>query len=786
MTPKISHSPSFSTLPSPITQKSHPLTILFLALVGVGMTLLYIQYTRSLKNRLLALVGQSDNHLKQSHYKEALKTCQEALTCRPQEANVLARIHLIMSYAYENEGDYNLAEGSLSKAEESKSEDQSTQTAIQNNTHNLKARISLAKGNRQFKDQKYVEAIQSYKQGLAQNPPDETLYQAINAHLLLARGEKNMKRTLWDLAIEYYQAGLASNYPNPDVRANLHVRIGNAYVEKKENALAEASYSQAQQCKPNDPAVQALIENSQRDLQVKKLLDQANQKVAVKEHEAALRCLEQASELKPRKDLQSVISNHLASCSLNLGQLNRVQGAYDQALQNFQKALCCNPTDINLAAHIYLNKGMLHSSLGQYALAEESFIKASECQPGDLYIQEMLKGEKRNLEAKKIQSQGLQNAADHKYGEALQNYEAALACNPSSSLQTKIHANITKCKIDALIYRGQQNLKKQAYDSALQNFKDALALNPSDIHDQARIFSEMGNAHIGLQQYPYAEHSLLLAANFKPTDPELQGQIYYQLARYYNEKPQADYDQALLYFSEALRLNFGKKMAATISRGILYDHYKKDPQKAIQDYQTVIDFTCARGPNPNPLLECMARLLKVNALRRQALSNEPLQSDLETLLQETSNISLAAGKHNPPLYAVKIEALYQRALCLHALKRLEEAAKLYATVIDLVEHDYTKASALCDRALCYEQQGKDQEAFKDYEHASKYALKEKERVDLQTCIDRAPLKSVVRTPASYQDSDELTLAIRAGKNGMQEKLRQVSDSSEPNGENSAS
>lgn len=778
MTPKISHSQSFLTLHSPTTQKSHPLTILFLTLVGVGLGMLYIQYTRSLKNRLLSLVAQSANHLNQSHYPEALNTCKEALTCQP-EANLLARIHLIMSYSYEKmavDGNYNLAEGSLSKADESKSEDPRIQREIQHQTRNLKARICLAEGNRQLKDQKFVAAIQSYKEGLAQKPLDETLYQAINTHLFLARGAKNMKRTLWDLAIEYYQAGLASNCPDVDVRATFHVRIGNAYVEKKEYALAEASYSQALQCNPNDPDVQVLIQNAQRDLQVKKLLDQADQKVATKEHAAALGCLDQASGLKPSKDLQSVISNHRASCFLNLGQLDRMQGAYDQALQNFQTALCCNPTDINLAAHIYLNKGMLHSSLGQYALAEESYIKASECQPGDLYIQGMIKGEKRNLEAKKILSKGLQNTADQKYDEAFQNYEAALACNPSSGLQTKIHANITKCKIDELIYRGQQNLKKQAYHSALQNFKDALALNPSDIHDQVRIFSEMGNAHIGLKQYHFAEHCLLLAMNFKPSDPELQGQIYYQLARYYNEKPQPDYDQALLYFSEALRFNFGKKMPARISRGILYDHYKKDPQKAIEDYQTVIDSTCARGLIPNPHLAYMARLLKVNTLRRQALSDGPLQSNLEILLQETSHISLAAGKLNPPLHAVEIEAFYQKALCLHALKRLEEAAKFYSTVIDLIEHDYTKASALCDRALCYEQQGKDQEALKDYEQASKYALKEKERVDLQTCIDRAPLKSVLGTPASYQDSDELTLAIRAGIIGMQEKLRRVSES----------
>jgi tetratricopeptide (TPR) repeat protein len=1021
------------------------------------MTLLYIQYTRSLKNRLLVLVSQGASHLQQSQYPQALQKCKEALAYHPQEANVLARIHLIMSQAHEKNGDYKLAKDSLSKAKYAQSEDLSIRNEIQNQKHNLKARIFLAEGKQHFKNQHYPKAVKSYQQGVAQNPLDDTLNQALQAHLSWARGEKRMERSSWDEALQHYQAGLDSNYPNPDVRANLHVRIGNAYVEKKEYALAEASYSEALKCNPTDPTILALIQTHQCNLQARNLLDQASQKVAAKQHNAALKYFDQASKLNPHKILQSEINNRRADCFLNLGQLKRVHRDFDLALQNFDAALCCYPTDINLAALIYLNKGMTHSSTEQYALAEASFIKASECLPTDLGIQEMLQGEqrnlkakkmlsearqnlaahhyqetlqnyeealacnpspalqakihanitkckineliyqgqqnlrkkdynlalqnfkealalnpydindqaiiytemgnvhlglqqypyaelcfllaanfeltdpalqtmlrksqaaliylnkgmthssaeqyalaeasfikaseylptdlgiqemiqgeRRNLEAKKIQSQGLQNAADHKYDEAFQNFEAALACNPSSGLQIKIHANITKCKIDELIYRGQQNLKKQAYDAALQNFKDALALNPSEINDQVIIYDGMGNAHLGLQQYPYAEHCFILAANFNPSQPasqmmlrgsqtalqkalqakklietgtklssekkyeealqhfeaalsykpieklqetihrhmeslawklyekglanyesniiqaladftlvlrcnpfdeELRGQIYYRLAKCYAEKPQPDYDQAFLYFSEALRFNFSRKMRATADRGIFYDYFKKEPQKAIQDYQVVIDSTSEGKPDYNPDLECLARLLKANVLRRQSLlSDELFKDNLEMVKQDMLSLPVTINRMKSPVFAFKVEAYYQRALCHHALEQLEDAEKLYSTVIDLAEHAFTRASALCDRALCYEKQGKDQKALQDYEQASGYALKEKERIDLQTCIDRAPLKALTGTPAFYQNAKELTDAISAGKSRVQQRLASPSPS----------
>ncbi|MBS0648289.1 MAG: tetratricopeptide repeat protein [Verrucomicrobia bacterium] len=785
MTPKITPSPSFSTQVHPLAQKSHPLTLLFLAVVGVGIGILYIHYTQSLKHRVLTLISESTTHLQQSQYSQALQKCKDALACQPREANLLARIHLIMSYASENlatEGNYTLAENSLSKAENAQPKDLKIQNDIRFQRRNLEAKKFLAEGNRHFKIQRYKDAARSYKQGFAQNPVNEALYQTLHAYLSRARGEKDMQRRLWDEAMAHFETGLNLRNRDPDTRAILHVRMGNAYVEKKDYASAETSYLEAQRCNSNKADIQALIQTSLRHLQAKKLVDQGYQKYAAKEHADALQYYDQACQLNPSQALQVEISHRRVECLIDLGQQNLMQRAYDQALHTFQRALRCNPTDVNALALVHVHVGIAQSRLELYPFAEESFSKALECKPNEPDIQEMIRTAQSNLQAQKMLWLGLQKANAHQYKDALQNYETALACKPSFALQNKIHARIKKCKIDELIYQGQQNLRKKDYALALQNFKEALAYNPSDIHDQVSIYSEMGNAHLGLQQYLFAEHCFLLAANFKPTDRGLQGQIYYQLGKYYNEKPQADHDQAFLYLSEALRFDFPQKMVAMATRGILNDHHKKDPIKAAQDYQTVIDSTGENGPHFNPLLGCMARLLKANALRRQALASEkPLSSNLETVLQEIHLLSVTAAKMDQSVHNLKIETYYQKALCHHALNQLEDAAKFYTSVIDLAEHDYTKASALCDRALCYEKQNKVQEALRDYEQALKYDLKEDQRVDSQTLIDRAPLKPLPGTPASYQNTQELLAAISTGQKRVQEKLTQASASSAASG-----
>lgn len=318
-----------------------------------------------------------------------------------------------------------------------------------------------------------------------------------------------------------------------------------------------------------------------------------------------------------------------------------------------------------------------------------------------------------------------------------------------------------------------QRAQPQPEDTSTKSGKrktDSTIATVKDCNQQAQNLYEQGIKKTNSDQ---AIQDLKGALACKPTNRELLEKIHYGLGIRYSSKK--DYDQAIESYSQAISLDLATPIHALslLRRGKLYDFQKQDLEKALEDYDAVISCVCQKSKTPDLQKEITARLLKSNALYRRGESPEMSHQTAVTLaLQEIKLAFLSAGTQ-PIRDELKIEIHYQRAICHHALGNFGEAGVDYHEASEQTCADpYTKASILCDKALCYEINDQPTVALQYYEEASQIKFSDLDDPHESIYeISRTPLKTPPeRTPASYKNSAELKAAIKAGKD-RNEKYR---------------
>lgn len=224
---------------------------------------------------------------------------------------------------------------------------------------------------------------------------------------------------------------------------------------------------------------------------------------------------------------------------------------------------------------------------------------------------------------------------------------------------------------------------------------------------------------------------------------------------------------ALLYFTGGqFAVTSDQKLFAMISleRGFLQDIDQQNLEGAIDNYQVVINLTHDKSVVYDPKLQTIALFLKGNALLRQGLKvrAEALHATI---------LALDYFRKIEPLdNQLLIELNYQRGLCYQKLEQFDEAINGYEDALKLVKNPFTKASILCDLALCYRQAARTSEASEPYNEALKCAFTDENLEEKLEFLGGVPLKTLKRGVSTLvKNSAELKALIEDHKKKI-EKL----------------
>lgn len=378
---------------------------------------------------------------------------------------------------------------------------------------------------------------------------------------------------------------------------------------------------------------------------------------------------------------------------------------------------------------------------------------------------------------------GSQNHQKGHYDEALKNFKAALDHHPTDvKILTEIHSRI-----------GALHLEKQNYQLAKESYKKALEYTPTDstiqesladiekslkpkpepsipakttLNSEPKEPKSLAQKYYeqGLQKLENIDQAIadFSAAQLLDPDDKLKGQIFYQLAACYRKKQQ--YNQAFLFIMGGLSCTSDQKLFAMLSleKGFLQDIHLHDLKAAIVSYQVVIELTHDKGIAYDPKLQAIALFLKGSALFRLEFIGKDHRS--REALHNTLLALDYARKIEPQDNQLLIELHYQRGICYHELEQFDTAINGYEDALKLVKNPYTKASILCDLALCYREAGRTSEALEPYNQALKCEFTDENLEEKLEFLGGVPLKTLKRgVSASLKNSAELKSMIEASK-----------------------
>ncbi len=203
-------------------------------------------------------------------------------------------------------------------------------------------------------------------------------------------------------------------------------------------------------------------------------VNRGNQLYRLGQFEAALRALEQATQLNPM----------LHAAWYDRGNVLFALKRPMEALQSYDRAIQLKPDSYS----VWRDRGVLLVVLNQYAAALGSFDRATELKPDDFVLWYM----RGNLLNKDLRN----------YAGAISSYERALGINPNFA--------------DAWMGKGRALHEQGRYDAALSAFDQALRLDGTLAVAwilQARTLERVG-------QRPQAIAAVQRALQLKPNDPE--------------------------------------------------------------------------------------------------------------------------------------------------------------------------------------------------------------------------------------------------------------------------
>ena len=518
------------------------------------------------------LVAEGDANVKQTKYTEGISSYKSALSIKPGDAEVLAKI-----------------------AEAEKLLAQSMEKAKQDAEFNR----LVAEGDANVKQTKYPEGISSYKSALSIKPGDagvlakiaeaekllaqsmEKAKQDAEFNRLVAEGDANVKQTKYPEGISSYKSALSikpgdagvlakiaeaekllaqsMEKAKKDAEFNRLVAEGDANVKQTKYSEGIASYKSALSIKPGDAGVLAKIaeaekllaqsmEKAKKDAEFNRLVAEGDEQVKQTKYPEGISSYKSALSIKPgdagvlakiaeaEKLLAQSMEKAKKDAEFNRlvaeGDANVKQTKYSEGIASYKSALSIKPGDAGVLAKIAEAEKLLAQSMEKakkdaefnrlvaegdeqvkqtkYSEGIASYKSALSIKPGDagvlakiaeaekLLAQSMEKA-KKDAEFNRLVAEGDANVKQTKYSEGIASYKSALSIKPGDAgvlakiaeAEKLLAQSMEKAKKDAefnrLVAEGDEQVKQTKYSEGIASYKSALSIKPGDAGVLAKI-----------------------------------------------------------------------------------------------------------------------------------------------------------------------------------------------------------------------------------------------------------------------------------------------------------
>lgn len=550
---------------------------------------------------IIRLINEGIDLHNKKNYEGALKVFNEALQIEPN--NTLIRQNI--SIAYNNYGKYLAERTDFEKALKQFRQaiyfDPQNSTADANleallGQRGVKANDSQARmqlGDKLRQDANFEHALIEYQKALKlSNVPDQELLISIGDIYYILYLREGQKTNDIHKAIDFYSKALQLKETT-----KAHIKLGDGLLALRDVVSAIEHYKKAIELEvDSEEALTANIrgwteavrlaplvaENHiglATALQLKKDFSNAEEEYgqALKldpDNESALKGLESLKADKIKTQAENYLKN-----ALNLQQETK----YDEAIENYVKAIEVNPKDPKL----HYNIGTAFQAKGDFEHADKAYKKVLELDPDNEKTKAALEILTKQVSVNKVRELSiraveLQNSGN--YQEAITTYLAAISINQSDP---SLYYNLgTAYQAGGNLEGASQEYQKaleidkenEAYKSAIKSVKIALAAP----FVQSAVGKQTTNDIIG------AISDYSKALEYVPDDP----QTYFNLATAYHANKETD--KAIESYLKAVDLDARGQADAFFFLGTLYEE-KQNNKIAIENYQKYVQTAPSGG-----------------------------------------------------------------------------------------------------------------------------------------------------------------------------------------------
>lgn len=531
-----------------------------------------LEKTKDEKIRKIALVNLANIFDDNGEYELALKYLKKSLNISPRDWIIYHNLGIV----YKHLKEYENAIKAFKKA-------------IKYNKNFLKSYLSLASIYFYLKD--YRNAFEYYNKARKLNP---ALYEAsYNAAVCLFKLKKR------EDAIKILEDMIKSEFVTPKIRAESSKILGTYFASKANHQKALFYFKKAAQFYEDSDLYyrigvlyvitgdyQKALDNFKKSY----LLNQNDVETIKHLAELYYRFGDFDNSLKYYKYLLETAKSR-AEILLSIGEIYYRKQEYPEALKYYKEALNSSLTP-DMTKIVYVNLGNLYSALEDYENAIDNYNKALEFDKLDVNIYYNI---------------GILNLKQNNYFSALENFKKAVQVTPSNIelnllvartyllMNQRNNAIITYSRIieqfphEVMPYFELATLyyKLSKYKDAQYYYNKILALEPpQDI--LYKVYLNLGVIADTLKEYDNALQLLKKAYSLKPVDPY----VNYNIGIVYQHT--GNIEKAKEYFKRTLRLKSDNTIRASTHLALGNCYYmENDKKRAKQEYEFALKY------NPN-------------------------------------------------------------------------------------------------------------------------------------------------------------------------------------------
>lgn len=540
---------------------------------------------------VVRLINEGVNLHKQRDFEGALKAFEEALEIEPN--NIFVRQNL--SIAHNNFGKYLTERTDYEKAiqhfrlaiyydsQNTTADGNLDALLIQQGVKAKDPQIRLQLGDKLRQDANFELALVEYQKALSlSKTPDQNISINIGDIYYILYLREGQKTNDINKAIDSYKKALSVRET-----AKAHIKVGDGLLGIKDVVGAIDHYKKAVQLEPASPgALTANLRGWNEAVRLAPLVAENHIGLAAalqlkKDFEEATDEYNQALKLDPdneiavrglellKKDKLTVEASKFLELALKL----QSEGKYDEAIENYVKAIEISPND----AKLHYNIGTAFQAKGDFEHAGKAYKKSLETEPSYEKAKSALDLLLKQLSAKKVQEltqRAVELQSSGNYQEAITTYLAAISLNPNDA---SLYYNLGTAYQASSDFNSAQVQYQKAIDldKTNQNYLNALKLIKIELANpliQSAISKQTANDLMGaIADYNKA---LDLVSD--------DAQTYFNLATAYQADKQND--KAIQSYLKAIQLDPKGQADSLFFLGTLYEEIKNN-KLAIDNYQ---------------------------------------------------------------------------------------------------------------------------------------------------------------------------------------------------------